>query len=193
MTPSLSISGDLMAQLDRIAEVGNLLEEEGNYHSAIDSYRCGFELIPSPKELYPASFWFAAAIGDAQWLTQQYQESLDTWRDAIILYGGFGVPFAHLRRGQVLYELGRRQEAGSELLRALLLGGEGIFAEEPEEHWEFITSIANAPAQYPNWRSWPGLDPESDEYRKWTDPADVYFFTQKSPHNEPNQAEHAER
>ncbi len=181
MTNHEPTSDDLQAELDRIAAAGDQLASESRYLEAIAVYRQGFDLIPHPKIGNAASLWFMAAIGDAQWYGEFDEEGKDTWRDVILLYGGFGNPFVHLRRGQTLLHLGDRTEAANELLRALLLGGQAIFSREPDEYWDFITSEVRPPPDYPNWIGWPGLEKDSEEYRRWTDPTGVYQFTKKEP------------
>src|SRR6476620_2766632 len=106
MSEPEGISNELKAELDIIASEGVTLAKNEDYEAAIACYRRGFELIPAPREGRFASLWF----------TTQYGASLDTWRDAIVRYGGFGNPFVHLRRGQALFELGNEKEASNELL-----------------------------------------------------------------------------
>jgi tetratricopeptide (TPR) repeat protein len=171
------ISEQLQLELDQLAAEGDRLAASGNYDDAIGVYQKGFDLIALPKESRNASLWFAVAIGDAQWFAKRHEEGLRTWQDAILIHGGFGNPFIHMRRGQVLFELRNEKEASNELMRALLLGGEDIFATEPIDYWIFITSQANSPKEYPGWIGWPGLDKNSEEYRRWTDPAGVYKFS----------------
>lgn len=180
MSESDFISDQLQSELDALALAGNAFADQGDYGGAITLFRRGFDLIPLPREGRSASLWFAVAIGDMQWHCKDYRASLDTWRDALILYGGFGNPFVHLRRGQALLELGDEAEASNELLRALLIGGEDVFAREELDYWVFITSTAQAPEAYPDWIGWPGLPKDSPEYEKWTDPSNVYGFAQKS-------------
>ena len=177
MNPPAPAPSNFQAELDRLAAEGDRLAENGQYDAAIAIYRQGFDLLPSPQNGNSA-LWFTVAIGDAQWFAKQHQAALNTWRDAIF-YGGFGNPFVHLRRGQTLYELGDETEASSELLRALLLGGEDIFAREPIDYWVFITSLADPPEGYPGWIGWPGFPKDSEDYHRWSDPTDVYQFKQK--------------
>ncbi|MCI0455509.1 MAG: tetratricopeptide repeat protein [Gemmataceae bacterium] len=123
---------ELHAEIDRLANEGNSLMETGNYAEAAAVFRRGLELLPRPRERWSAALWFLCGIGDAQWFAGDHENGRDTWRDAL-LSGGLGNPFVHLRRGQTLYELGDQNEAGNELLRALLLGGEEVFANQPRK------------------------------------------------------------
>jgi len=112
--------------------------------------------------------WFLCSIGDAQWFMGDHSEGLRTWRDAL-LQGGVGNAFVHLRRGQTLLELGDRDEAANELLRALLLGGERLFGEEDPRYFAFITSIAKPPAGLESWSGWQGVEPTTPGFEWLTD------------------------
>jgi tetratricopeptide (TPR) repeat protein len=182
MSEFTPISEELQAELDQVAAEGNALAEQGKYSEAASVFRSGFDMITPPREGRSTSLLFIVAIGDMQWLGKDYQASLETWRDAILLYGGFGNPFVHLRRGQALFELGNKAEASNELLRALLLGGEDVFAREELDYWVFITSQADAPEGYPDWIGWPGFPEDSPEFQQSTDPSGVYQFTRKTSH-----------
>lgn len=178
--PLPEIDDKLQAELDRLAAEGDGLAKAGKHQEAIEAYRRGFDLIPPPREGRHASLWFITAIGDAQWFAKDYTASLDTWRDAIILYGGFGNPFVHLRRGQTLYELDQKKEAANELLRALLLGGEAVFKTEHRKYWTFITIEARPPEGYPTWDGWSGLSRDSPLYHQMMNPEGVYQFSAKN-------------
>jgi tetratricopeptide (TPR) repeat protein len=173
------IDDKLQGRLDRLAAEGDDLAKAGKHQEAIAVYKRGFDLIPPPREGRSASLWFISAIGDAQWFAKDYTASLDTWRDAIILYGGFGNPFVHLRRGQTLFELGQKKEAANELLRALLLGGEAVFKTEHRKYWTFITMEARPPEGYSSWVGWPGLSPDSPLYHRMMNPDGVYQFSKE--------------
>jgi hypothetical protein len=157
------------AEIDRIAEEGNRLLEAGDPCGALAAFRRGLQRLPEPRERWSAAFWFLCSIGDAQWFMRDHREGLRTWRDAL-LQGGIGNAFVHLRRGQTLLELGERDEAGNELFRALLLGGERLFAGEDPRYLAFITSIARPPAGLESWRGWQGVEPTTPGFEWLADP-----------------------
>jgi tetratricopeptide (TPR) repeat protein len=130
--------------IDRLAEEGNQLMERGAYREAEALFQKGLALLPEPRSKWEATLWFLGSIGDAQWHRGDHEAGRDTWRDAL-LSGGVGNPFIHLRRGQTLYELGLLKESGNELLRALLLAGEDIFAEDDPKYLRHVTSVAAPP------------------------------------------------
>ena len=48
--------------------------------------------------------------------------------------GGLGNVFLHLRRGEVLFELGEMESSADELMRAYMGGGPEAFAREEEKY-----------------------------------------------------------
>jgi len=79
-----------------------------------------------------------AAIGDANFLSGDYQAGRDNLTTAIHCPDAIGNPFFHLRLGQCQYELGNQDRAADELARAFLLEGEALFAEEDPKYLEFV-------------------------------------------------------
>jgi hypothetical protein len=154
------LPANLHEAVDRHAEEGNQLMDKGDYVGAETVFRRGLALLPEPKSHWEATLWFLAGIGDAQWSRGDHEGGRDTWRDAL-LNGGVGNAFVHLRRGQTLYELGLMKESANELLRALLLGGEELLANEDPKFLEYVTSTAAPPEGFSSWRGWKGVDPDS--------------------------------
>src|SRR5207248_2025944 len=118
--------------------------DAGRFDAAIAVFQKGLDLLPKPLDRWAATLWFLAAIGDAQFFAKDYRSAADTFGDAL-LYGGIGNAFVHLRRGQTLYEIGDKKGAADELLRALLLDGEELFAENDPKYLEFVKSVARPP------------------------------------------------
>jgi tetratricopeptide (TPR) repeat protein len=81
-------------------------------------------------------------------------DALQAFDGALRSPNGFGNPFLHLRRGQVLFELGRREEAANELTRAYGLEGEQIFEEEHPKYLNFLQRALRA-------------SPPSSEHKSW--------------------------
>ncbi|MGF1580724.1 MAG: hypothetical protein ACFCD0_15285 [Gemmataceae bacterium] len=164
-------------KLDELADIANDLMDEEDYEGPLKAFREGFEIIPPPKKDWSATLWFLAGIGDAQWFLEDHKNGIDTWRDALV-FGGLGNVFVHLRRGQVLYELGELKESANELLRALLLGGEEPFAEEDRKYWDHVTSEAKPPEGWTSWDGWTGVEKEGPVY-EWLMDSSVYEFRPK--------------
>jgi tetratricopeptide (TPR) repeat protein len=158
----------LEQEIERLFRVGSDFMDTQQYVEAARAYRACLELLPQPRASWVASVRFLCGIGDALWFLRKHAAGLPFW-NAALMGGSLGNEFAHLRRGQTLYELGRRSEAANELLRALLLGGCAIFADEPPQYYEFITSYVKAPAGRTSWDGWPGLEEGSPYHERLLD------------------------
>jgi tetratricopeptide (TPR) repeat protein len=156
--------------IDRLAEEGNRLMDQGAYKAAEEVFQKGLAQLPEPKSEWEATLWFLTAIGDAQFHRGAHQAARANWRDAL-LNGGIGNPFVHLRFGQTLYELGQMKDSADELLRALLLAGEDIFTEDDPKYFRHVTSVAQPPAGWKSWKGWKGLDEDSPLHDQLTDPS----------------------
>jgi tetratricopeptide (TPR) repeat protein len=152
-------------EVKRLGNEANARMDEGRYVEAIALFRRGIEILPRPRHRWPEAEWFLAGIGDALWFLGLHLNAVPVWRD-ILLLNGLGNPFVHLRRGQTLYELGNHGEAANELMRALLLGGEPLFEEEPRKYWDFITARARPPKGRTSWEGWTGVEP-GDPLHQW--------------------------
>lgn len=166
---------DVSEKIDALAEKGNALMENGAYESAASVFREGLDALPQPLEQWSATLWFLTSIGDAQWFLGEHHQALTTWQNAI-RFGGFGNPFVHLRRGQVLFELDRREESADELLRALLIAGEEIFEPEHDIYWDFITSVAKPPHGASTWNGFTGVEEGSPASEWLMDPGQYSLF-----------------
>lgn len=125
-------------KLDELSELGNTEMNNENYKEAIQYFNQALEVIPDPKEMYEASGWLHASIGDAYFFMNEYSKALDNFLLAYKIYGIEGVnPFILLRTGQCYYELDNKKQALDFLLRAYMLDGEEIFEDE-EEYFNFL-------------------------------------------------------
>ena len=132
------LSHEVGDQLDALAQKGDAAFERGSYRNAIKTYQKGLDLLPEPRNLWEAKLWFTAAIADAYWFLEKYPEALEFLDESLEVEGGHANPFIRLRRGQVLFELGRMEEAREELLKGYKLGGEELFEDEDEKYLDLI-------------------------------------------------------
>ncbi|MBX2876017.1 MAG: hypothetical protein KTR30_28105 [Saprospiraceae bacterium] len=132
------LSHEVGDQLDALAQKGDAAFERGAYRNAIKTYQKGLDLIPEPQNQWEAKLWFTAAISDAYWFMENYQDALTYLDESLQVEGGHANPFIRLRRGQVLFELGQEEEAKAELIRGYKLGGEELFEDEDEKYWDLI-------------------------------------------------------
>ena len=73
-------------------------------------------------------------------LNRDYEAGRDNLSVAMRCPGAIGNAFMHLRLGQCQFELSNFDRAADELVRAFLLEGEGLFAEEDNKFLQFVRS-----------------------------------------------------
>ncbi len=112
------------------------------YTAAIDEYNKAWSLIPEPKDHWHASTWVLAALIDAYFLAGRNDYALDALQYVMTCPDAIGNPFLHLRFGEVLFELGEKDAAANELIRAYAIEGEQIFAAEDPKYFEFLKTKA---------------------------------------------------
>jgi tetratricopeptide (TPR) repeat protein len=136
---------DLHLQVQQMSADGDMLAESGQYSEALDVYWRAFDLLPAPKEQWEAATWLLAAIGDANFLNQDYIAGRDNLSVAMRCPGGIGNPFLHLRLGQCQFEIGALEKAADELARAYMSEGREIFEDEDPKYFAFLQTISQEP------------------------------------------------
>lgn len=121
---------------------GDDLAGRGEYSAAVEEYNKAWSLIPEPKDQWHASTWILAALIDAYFLAGRNDYALDALQYVMTCPDAIGNPFIHLRFGEVLFELGEKDAAANELIRAYAIEGEEIFATEDPKYFEFLKTRA---------------------------------------------------
>jgi len=129
------------ARVQSFSRQGDALLEQGRTKEAIDTYVQALSLLPDPIHSWEAATWLFAAIGDTYWKIQDYERANKALDSALRSPGGIGNPFVHLRMGQVQYELGDRESATDELLRAYMGAGTPIFDGEDLRYLQLIAHL----------------------------------------------------
>jgi tetratricopeptide (TPR) repeat protein len=124
---------------------GDLLAKRLQFEKAIGAYQEAWKLLPEPAEDWSAATWILAAIGDAQFEAEKFEEALQTFAHAMRCPEAIGNPFLHLRLGQISFELGDRDRAADELARAYMGGGEELFASDDPSYLEFLKTRLRPP------------------------------------------------
>ena len=151
------LDDDLQARLKDLSDEGDELAEDGDYEAALARYWQAFELLPEPKTDWEAGTWLLTAIGDAHFLRGSFERGRDGLAAAMRFPDAIGNPFLHLRLGQCLFELGDRDRAADELMRAYMGDGAEIFAEEDPKYLQFLATRAKdiaLPKKKPFWKVW---------------------------------------
>lgn len=143
--PDLSMSElpeDNLAEIQRLCAAGDALAERKNFAAAIPTYWEAWDRLPEPKLEWEAATWVLAAIGDANFLGGDFVAGRDNLGTAMRCPGAIGNPFLHLRLGQCQFELGERDRAADELLRAYMGAGSDIFKDQDAKYLKFLQSRA---------------------------------------------------
>lgn len=136
---------DVYDGVKQLCATGDAAAEKEQYRDAISWYRRAVELLPVPVTAWDAAAWIFAAIGDAQFLSGDSLAALEAFDKAMESPNSFGNPFLHLRRGQALFDLGRKEQAANELTRAYMLEDENIFDNEDPKYLRFLKTVLREP------------------------------------------------
>jgi len=132
------LDNNVYEQIQKLTEAGDIHAENENYSEALDEYWKAFDLVPEPKTNWEATTWILVAIGDANFLGQDYQAGVDNLSNAMHCPGAIGNPFIHMRLGQCQFEVGNMERAADELTRAYALEGEEIFSADDPKYLQFL-------------------------------------------------------
>jgi tetratricopeptide (TPR) repeat protein len=131
------LSDKVSERIQRLCKKGDSLAENGKFSAALTQYWAAWDLLPEPKTQWEAATWILGAIGDANFLAEDFVAGRDNLSMAMHCPDAVGNPFLHLRLGQCEYELGNLDRAAEELTRAYMGGGEEIF-EDAEKCFAFL-------------------------------------------------------
>jgi tetratricopeptide (TPR) repeat protein len=135
----------LHERITELSEAGDALADEGKYRDAVGKYVEALELLPEPMTDWEACTWLLTAVGDANFLSGNYEQARSALSDAMHCPGAIGNPFMHMRLGQSQFELGNMDRAADELARAYLQEGLAIFEHEDPKYVAFIKAKLKPP------------------------------------------------
>ncbi len=130
MTDIPILASDLAMKVKQLCYRGYQYYDDGDYQQALRTFYQAWLLLPKPQIQWREAGWALTAIGDTYFRTQQYTQSCEALRSALLCPATTESPFVHLRFGQSLFELGERDEAVQQLRSAYELGGHKAFARE---------------------------------------------------------------
>lgn len=125
-------------QVEALSEAGNELADADDFDGAIARFNEALQLLPEPARNWEASTWLYASIGDMYYFKGDYQAAANNFFDALNGPDAQANGFVNLRLGESLYELNRQDQSLEYLLRAYMLEGMEIFAEEDSRYFDFL-------------------------------------------------------
>ena len=134
----LELDDKIYTEIVHLTQTGDDFVENGDYLQALEHFWNAYDLIPDPKNHWEATTWVLTAIGDTNFLNNDFQAGLDNLTSALHCPEGVGNPFIHLRLGQCAFELGNLEKATDEFTRVYALEGETIFEDEAPKYFDFL-------------------------------------------------------
>ena len=129
---------DLRMMIDKLCQKGDQFAQIDQSDDALDQYEAAWELLPNPKNQWPAATWILMAAGDVYFERRDYVTASDTLREALEYPDGEGNPFIWLRLGQCLFEIGNLNGAADALETAFRMNGDELFADEDPKYINFL-------------------------------------------------------
>lgn len=137
---SLQSGGDVSTEMSREdfeRMVGALKDadaqaQEGNFEEALALYMGAWELIPAPRERFEGTRAVAASIGQLHAVLGDLTEGLAWLAIAEGCPGASDDGPLQLLHGQILFFMGREDDAREHLERAHSAGGDELFEDVPE-------------------------------------------------------------
>lgn len=142
----MELSDAINRKVVQLSQEGDEQAESGHYREAVARYIAALDLLPEPKTDWQACTWLLAAIGDANFKSNNYEHAKAALTDAMHCPGAVGNPFIHLRLGQTQFELGNMQRANDELARAYMGAGKEIFAGDDPKYFAHLKTVLLLPA-----------------------------------------------
>lgn len=137
-TEQEELDDELYEQIESLSEEGNEFVDEDDYAAALKKFKEALALVPEPKTKWEAAFWLYASIGDMYLFLEDHRASAEAFYNALNCPDGQESAFVHLRLGEVLFEIGEKEEALDNLLRAYMLEGKKLFENEEEKYFDFL-------------------------------------------------------
>lgn len=137
----MELDDTVFQQILALAQRGETFSDKGRYDQAIAAYLEALALVPNPKEDWETSTWLYATIGTMFFAQKKYDNALTSFRTAEKCPDGFSNPFVLLMIGESSFELQNRLQARDYLLRAYMLEGEELFADEDPKYFQLISDL----------------------------------------------------
>ncbi|VTT98207.1 tpr repeat protein : Uncharacterized protein OS=Methylophilaceae bacterium 11 GN=Meth11DRAFT_0267 PE=4 SV=1 [Gemmataceae bacterium] len=139
-----ALSDEVHERIQTLCQQGDALARKRLYPAALEQYWAAWDLLPEPQTEWQAATWILAAVGDANFLSDDFTAGRDNLSLAMHCPGAIGNPFLHLRLGQCQFELGNLDRAADELARAYMGAGPDIFTSA-DKYFAFLKTRLQPP------------------------------------------------
>ena len=129
---------DIRLMIDKLCQKGDQFAQIDQIDDALDQYEAAWELLPNPKQDWPAATWILMAAGDACFEKRDFVVASETMRLALDYPDGETNAFIWLRLGQSLFERNDFDGAADALVNAFRKGGDALFADEDPRYIQFV-------------------------------------------------------
>lgn len=132
------LPSDLQQMIDSLCRKGDQFAQIDQLDDALDQYEAAWELLPNPKDQWPAATWILMAVGDTCFEKRDFLAACRTLQESLKFPDGESHPFILLRLGQSLFELGDFDAAAEALVAAYQQHGLELFADEDPKYLDFL-------------------------------------------------------
>lgn len=129
---------DLRQMIDNLCQKGDQYAQIDQLDDALDQYEAAWELLPDPKDQWPAATWILMAIGDTYFEKRDFLSAMETLRESLKMPDGDSNAFILLRLGQCLFETGNLAAAAEVFEAAFRQQGVELFADEDPRYLDFL-------------------------------------------------------
>jgi tetratricopeptide (TPR) repeat protein len=143
------LSNPVWSEIDRLTEEGEAyLDEDDREAEALACFQAAWDLLPEPKDQQEPADRLLAAIGDCYFFLGEWDACHRAYQ--CVARSDVTNPFARLRLGQTLFELGNPTEANNWMVPAYLQEGVALFAGEDPKYLAHVKRQLDPPEG-----SWP--------------------------------------
>lgn len=143
------LPADLRQMIDNLCQKGDQFAQIDQLDDALDQYETAWQLLPEPKNQWPAATWILMAVGDVYFEKRDFAAAAEALRASLDFPDGDKNPFISLRLGQSLFELGDLNGAADALETAFRKQGDELFAGEDHKYLNFVKTQIGATQSRP--------------------------------------------
>lgn len=146
------LNASVHSEIKNICRNADKLADKGYIQDALTEYWKAYDMVPEPKADWEAALWILVAIGDTNFLKNDFHAAIENLSSAMHFPEAIGNAFIHLRLGQCFFETGDLDKAADELTRAYAIEGEDIFRGENHKYFNFLKTKITIEKKKPWWR-----------------------------------------